>query len=301
MLFMTASPQHTDPALIERLRRQIKARGVLDIGADWQPLSGGRTNRTWRVEAQPGRFVVVKLYAPATDNPLFQNNPKVEGKMLTWLASHDIAPRRLDAFNTSDGPCLVYRYISGTNWKTGVAMAARSLYRVHHVDAPDGLPCAPDGSAALADQTRAILDRCTSNAARAAANLAPSGPPVAPSERGMLLHGDPVPGNMIVLEGDVHYIDWQCPAIGDPCNDLAIFLSPAMQITYRGHSLSPVEREAFLVSYPCADTVARYRVLAPWYHWRMLAYCLWRYERGDKQARSAAQAEQMFLRQASQY
>ena len=297
---MTALSHHNDPALIERLRWQIGTRGIVEFSGDWQPLSGGRTNRAWRVETQPGHFIVVKLYAPITDNPLFHNNPAVEGKMLTWLANHGIAPRIFDFFKTPDGPCLVYRYVAGTNWTTGVAMVGRSLYHLHHITAPDELPCAPDGSAALADQTQSILDRCTSAAARAAANLAPSGPPVAPSERQVLLHGDPVPGNIIVRGGDVHFIDWQCPAIGDPCNDLAIFLSPAMQITYRGHALSLLEKEAFLASYPCADTVARYRGLAPWYHWRMLAYCLWRHERGDKSARSAAHAEQVCLNHVPQ-
>jgi len=292
MLLMTASPQHSDPALIDRLRRQIHARGVVDIVGAWEPLSGGRTNQAWRVTTQSGTCAVVKLYAPATDNPLFHNNPVVEGQMLKWLTGHAIAPRILDFFETSDGSCLVYWYLTGTNWKKGVAMVAKSLNRVHRLRAPDGLPQAPDGSAALEDQTHAILERCSSNAARAAASLAPSGPQVAPSGRHMLLHGDPVPGNMVVLGENLHFIDWQCPAVGDPCDDLAIFLSPAMQLIYRGHALSPAERAAFLVSYPCADTAARYRALAPWYHWRMLAYCLWRHEQGDPGARYAAQAEQ---------
>ena len=27
-------------------------------------------------------------------------------------------------------------------------------------------------------------------------------------------------------------IDWQCPALGDPAEDIACFLSPAMQVIY---------------------------------------------------------------------
>ncbi len=288
---MTAIPQDHDPALLDRLYRQIVARGVVDIVGVWQPLSGGRTNRAWRVATRADTCAVVKLYAPTTNNPLFRNSPGVEGQMLKWLAGHGIAPRILDFFETADGPCLVYKYLPGTNWQKGVAMVARSLYRLHRLRALDDLPHAPDGSAALEDQTRAILGRCSTHAARAGASLAPSGQLVAPCGQRVLLHGDPVPGNMIVFGDSLHFIDWQCPAVGDPCNDLAIFLSPAMQLSYRGHVLSPTERAAFLASYPCAATAARYRALAPWYHWRMLAYCLWRHEQGDPDARLAVQAE----------
>ena len=103
---------------------------------------------------------------------------------------------------------------------------------------------------------------------------------VAPSGRRRLVHGDPVPGNIVTGPGRAALIDWQCPALGDPAADLAIFASPAMQQVYRGAPLSEAESAAFLAAYPDEETVARYRALRPWYHWRMAAYCLFRAERG---------------------
>ena len=96
---------------------------------------------------------------------------------------------------------------------------------------------------------------------------------------------------MIAQKGGLKLIDWQCPAIGDPCEDIAVFLSPAMQIIYRGTALSTAERNAFLRAYPDEATIQRYRQLEPWYHWRMAAYCLWKEARGDKHAARAYAAE----------
>ena len=289
---MTTQP---DQAMIDSLRAALASHGSVAVEGRWHPLSGGRTNRLWQVTAPGGAPVVVKLYTGDPGNPLFPNDPQVERHVLRHLQGQGIAPRLLDFAETPLGPCLIYDHVAGTNWAGGAAIAARALHRVHTAAPPANLRRSPDGSAALADQTRSILRLCSSHAARAAAALEPSCPSVAPSGQAALLHGDPVPGNMVVSGNTACLIDWQCPSIGDPCEDLAVFLSPAMQLAYRGHPLKPVERAAFLASYAWPGMADRYRALAPWYHWRMLAYCLWRHEQGDTQARIAAQAEQQAL------
>ncbi len=103
---------------------------------------------------------------------------------------------------------------------------------------------------------------------------------VPPSGKSVFLHGDVVPGNLIAGENDLFLIDWQCPGIGDPCEDIAIFLSPAMQRVYRGAPLNEAEFEMFFEGYGDASIKARYRALAPAYHWRMAAYCQWQSENG---------------------
>ena len=57
---------------------------------------------------------------------------------------------------------------------------------------------------------------------------------VAPVGHPCLIHGDTVPNNFIQSVDALVLIDWQCPALGDPVLDLAIFLSPAMQQIARG-------------------------------------------------------------------
>ncbi len=98
-------------------------------------------------------------------------------------------------------------------------------------------------------------------------------------------------GNILVAGKSLTLIDWQCPAIGDPCEDIALFLSPAMQHLYRGSPLSPGEEVEFLGAYAQPATVSRYQALRPWYGWRMAAYCLWRVENGSTDYEEALQLE----------
>ena len=94
-----------------------------------------------------------------------------------------------------------------------------------------------------------------------------------------------------MVPGGLTLIDWQCPASGDPTEDIATFLSPAMQRLYRGTILSEAEREAFLAAYPDPAIVARYRALKSVYRWRMAAHCLWKAERGASDYAGALRLE----------
>ena len=269
----------------------------------WTPLTGGRSNRLWRIAGAPtctGGALVLKLFAPADDNPLFRNDPDAEAALLCHLAPHGLAPMLLARANTPMGTCLLYEHVQGQPWRSGVASAAHLLGRLHDIPTPAGLPAAPDGSAALAAHTARILDACPTATARDARMLAPCRTAVPPSGRRSLLHGDPVPGNLIGRGARWRLIDWQCPATGDPCEDLALFLSPAMQAIYRGGPLTVAQREAFLAACPDRAAAARYRRLAPWYHWRMLAYCLWRAALGSPDAEAAVRAERAALDEAMQ-
>jgi len=241
-------------------------------------LAGGRTNRVWRLRG--GAYdLVLKLYASGGAMPLFANDPAREAACLAALSGSGLAPGLVAADPGGGPPWVLYRHLPGVGWMQGVGLVADLLARVHAAVPPPGLPKAPDGSAALARQTLEILSLCRSAPAAELRALAPRGE-VAPSGQARLLHGDPVPGNIMVQDGQATLIDWQCPALGDPVGDLAIFASPAMQHAYRGSPLDGAEKDEFLRAYPDRAAVERYRALAPWYHWRMAAYCLFRAERG---------------------
>lgn len=271
------------------VREALLRRGLTQPGTRWTKLLGGRSNQSWRVDAQE-QPIVVKLFAAGSDNPLFPNDPASEVSSLRHLEGTYLAPVWLDDFSTEAGYCVVYRHVPGETWQEGAAEIAALLHRVHGLIGPDHLRRVPDGSAELVRQTEAILFKCAPSDAEMLRKLQPARV-IPASGRQCLLHGDPVPGNIVGTPGNWRLIDWQCPALGDPCEDIALFLSPAMQLAYRGAPLSVGESQSFLAAYPDLEAIERYHSLAGFYHWRMAAYCLWLDSRGNCSAREGAEAE----------
>jgi tRNA A-37 threonylcarbamoyl transferase component Bud32 len=287
---VTTPPEST---YIQTLIQELASCDHIPSRAQWIRLHGGRTNHVWRVTGpEGGDPVVVKLYDKDADNPLFPNRPEDEARVLRALEGRGLAPRLLHHMVTRLGPCLIYSHLEGAAWRRDPKTAAALLHRVHRVTPPQGLRLPPDGSIALEQQIIAILGRL----GKSLADL-PNLPSqeIKPSGAACLLHGDPVPGNMIDCGERLMLIDWQCPAIGDPCEDIALFLSPAMQIAYRGEALSKTDESAFLSAYDDTETLCRYARLAPWYHARTLAYCLWQVEQGESAASDRAEAEHRAL------
>lgn len=233
----------------------------------WEALSGGRVNRLWRVGD-----TVVKLFQPNGESPLFPNDRQAETLALEALAGMGLAP-----ILTAQGPDWVaYRYVPGAIWRKDPRLVARTLTALHQ-RANLNLPAfrkGANGSAALLAQAKAIAALCNAKLPH------PPQDPSMPPGPACLIHGDAVPGNMIEAEDRLTLIDWQCPALGDATEDLATFLSPAMQWLYRGRVLDAADTASFLDACP-RPTADRYRHLAPLYHWRMAAHCLWKAEQGD--------------------
>ncbi|MDK3016914.1 phosphotransferase family protein [Pseudodonghicola flavimaris] len=258
------------PELIGELRQ----RGLI-VPGPVRMLSGGRSNLVWQVPGPVGALVL-KLYDPGAATPLFANDAGREVAALRALQRTGLAPELVA--ERVDGPLswVLYRHLPGAGWTAGAGQVARLLGHLHRQPRPD-LPAGPRGSAALVRQTRALLALCPEDGGLA--GLEPPGrvAEVAPA----LIHGDPVPGNIVLGPEGAALIDWQCPALGDPAADLAIFLSPAMQLIYRGAPLSPAEEAACLAAYPDRRVVARLNALLPWFHWRMAAYCQLQAGRGQ--------------------
>lgn len=256
---------------------------------DWVALPGGQTNRSWRV-AVNGATWVVKLFAGECGNPLFPNSPRDEAQMLRLLAPKGLAPALIDEIETPHGPCLIYAHAEGEPWCGDPALAARALSLLHRQHVPEGLRRLEGGSDGLIQQTEKIIARLPESNQKRLRALRPQGS-VAAEGQLALLHGDPVPGNMIVERARVTLIDWQCPAIGDPVEDLAIFLSPAMQQIYRGRPLSEAEKATFIDAYGDPDIRGRIAAFAPWHQWRMAAYCAWKAARGCPEYEAAGALE----------
>ncbi|MDX1781821.1 MAG: aminoglycoside phosphotransferase family protein [Thalassovita sp.] len=273
----------------EELATLLRQRYGMPTPDCWAALPGGQTNRSWRVVVA-GSAWVVKLFAGDTGNPLFPNDARDEARMLRLLSPTGLAPELIDEVVTSCGPCLIYRHVEGTAWHEDPATAAKALAELHRQDPPEGLRRLEPGSDRLTTQTEAIIARLPDRDRNNLLALLPEGSAASEGPT-VLLHGDPVPGNMIVERSRVTLIDWQCPAIGDPVEDLSIFMSPAMQLIYRGRPLSKAEKTAFIDAYGDPDIRGRIEHLAPWHHWRMAAYCTWKVLQGQQEYKAAGELE----------
>ncbi|WP_371808978.1 phosphotransferase [Ruegeria sp. HKCCD7255] len=257
---------------------QLRARGLVDEGVRFEMFYGGRTNQVWKVLGK-GSDTVLKLYKTDFQNPMFRNDAQLEAACLQALSTSGFVPELRATGRFENDNWVYYDHAAGTPWEQDPEPVAELLQKLHNLSPKVAAPKGRNGSAALAAQTRAILRLCRSEQSTHIARQEPKGE-IAPTPLPVLIHGDPVPGNILVAPAGLTLIDWQCPSLGDPSEDLALFLSPAMQHLYRGAALTQVEVARFLTAYADPHIIARYKALKPWYAWRMAAYCLWRIETG---------------------
>lgn len=273
------------------LEPQLLRAGWIEAGQLWQPLPGGQTNQLWRVGS-----TVVKRFSGADGNPVFPNDPAQEASILNHLAGTGLAPRFRGLTSVNGVQYLLYDHVPGHPWQTGAAQVGALLRHLHTMACPSALRDLAGGSGAVLRQVRAYLPDLPADLARMLAAHQPSGH-VPPSGMRVLLHGDTVPGNILCDGQTLCLIDWQCPAQGDPVEDLALFLSPAMQLVYRGRPLSMAEQADFLTGYGNPNILPRLQAMRPWHHWAMAAYCAWKSTRGAENYARAMQLELAALQQ----
>lgn len=289
---LTFSTEQLEPDGLQHALALIwQEEGHVPKHAMWSRLVGGRSNPVWRITSEVmARDLVCKLYNEAAATPLFANDGTREALVLKHLADTGIAPEFVAFLDSALGASVLYQHIVGMPWSRGVEDVAKLMARLHQIEPPDGLPETITSPVTLIAETCAMADTI-------GAKLAPP-PSVSddlPAATRRFLHGDIVPGNIVVTEKGLRLIDWQCPVVGDPAADIAIFLSPAMQVLYGNRPLSSEEQSMFLKSYVDAGGdavgVARYEALAPLFHWRMASYCDWKTAHGDGAYQNVAALE----------
>lgn len=239
--------------------------------AVWVPLAGGRTNRLWRV----GAFTVKRFDLDAA-SPLFPNDPLAEARALALFAPLGLAPR----LRAAGRDWLIYDHIEGEGLRGDPAPVAVMLHRLHGCGVEAGFRLSPNGSAAVLADAARIHPMAG----------APADPGIGPV-RAVPIHADAVAGNVLVTPAGARLIDWQCPAMGDPAEDICTFLSPAMTWLYTGQPMTAERAEAFLAAYPDQAMAARARALRPLYGWRIAAHCAWKAARGDADYAQALKLE----------
>lgn len=281
---------HTPPSDLVQAVLDAK---VVQPDQDWILLMGGRTNHVWRVGS-----AVVKLYVGERTSPLFPNESLSEIRVLRELSHSSLTAEFLASGRTESGEYCVYGYIPGRGWVKDAGRVGGMMRQLHSVRPVAGIREIEGGAATLVEQTLEMLNQCSETLRTDLETLRPSSrmlPPVGAAELRMT-HGDIVPANIIESEGSLRLIDWQCPAVAEPSFDIAIFMSPAMQQLYRGTPLSEKEVKEFWTGYGDGRVQRRYQALAPWFHWRMAAYCAWQVSRGNMDYGAALVAEVNVLR-----
>ena len=94
------------------VQSHLAAAGLIPFGGRLTPLSGGRTNRLWRV-GTPNGSLAVKLYTEGRDNPLFPNDPAAEVLLLKHLSGTGLAPKFHASIETPMGVILLYSHVDG--------------------------------------------------------------------------------------------------------------------------------------------------------------------------------------------
>ena len=275
-------------------------------------LTGGYHNEVWKVPSGSGHLIE-KIYNEdrSEPNPMYPNRARAEAKALRELAGTGLAPNFV-AYHRGgvDGrPRLVYEFVTGKGWASGTADVADLLGRVHRHEVRGRfrrLPASPGAALTHADSMVAATPRVGSGDLRA---LRPSFGGLASrrlTPRLSLVHTDCGPGNLIRSSRGLLLIDWQCPGIGDPVEDVACFLSPAMMLLYEQRPHGEAARQGFLDAYPDRGVVDRYLALGAAWHYRIAAYCIFRADRlrvtqpdVSERYRRALDAEMQLLRGVS--
>lgn len=235
---------------------------------------------------------------------MYPNLADHEATALAVLGPRGLAPQLV----RQEPAVLTYRFVPGTMWRSGVADVASLLRAIHAGPTPRGLR----HLCASAEQARAHGDEMVAAASvKAAAELREVRPTVASSavvRRRSLVHTDCGPGNLVRSRRGLVLIDWQCPGLGDPVEDIACFVSPAMMILYQQKPHSARVMGQFVAAYGESvqgrATVARYHRDAAAWHYRIGGYCLWRADRLARRLpdiaaryRRALAAEVAFIRE----
>ncbi len=283
---MYSSRADVDP-VTSTLQACLLRNGLTGARAYWTAMPGGRTNRVWHIGTD-GADLICKLFLPGRGTPLFPNSHLDETTALVALAHSGVAPDHLATLDTCVGPCVVYAACEGPSWTKGARQVGALLRRLHVLPSPVGLrrvAIAPGSILRTADAIMRQIPEIPALSRRRPATTA------IPDAAASFLHGDPVPGNIVMTPRGAVLIDWQCPAWGDPIHDIALFLSPAMQVLDLGAPLDATERAAFWCGYGDSGVQTRFARAEPALSWRMAVYCAWRMHHGHLDYEPALAAE----------
>jgi len=265
--------------------------------SDLKLLTGGFWNQVYRLQVGEA-LLVIKQFFKGVTNPMFPVMPDTEAAALRYLQGSACAPEPIAYLpQTPAGDILLYGYVAGVPWKFDPQSAEKCtkdvadvLARVHRLPIDAN---AKNDFRLLAQSPRDLYVRSLSMLSEC--DQALLGPlehlkqtladcPLTIACAPVLVHTDCGPGNIIVSDAGPCLIDWQCPGLGDPLQDVLTFASPAMQILYHCEPLGEESIQHFFKSYFQAHGAgsdvdamkARLPSVQVYHHFRFAAYCAYR-------------------------
>ena len=254
---------------------RLAVEGILPPGPvpEVSVMAGGYWNLVLRLRVEAQDWVV-KVFDSRPERRLFPILPDSEARAMESLAGLAIAPEPVGYLPCrNDQPAiLVYRFHAGQPWQEGTDKVA-ALLRRQHALRPEGFRLLATAPADLLAQGDWLIRHLEDEFYAARLQAARPRSQTVPLERLALVHTDAGPGNLIEGPAGLRLIDWQCPGIGDPAEDLYSFLAPCFQILFQHEPLTERERVAFFAASGDGDVAARLHAMWPYYSYRMLAYC----------------------------
>jgi hypothetical protein len=256
----------------------VESKGLAERPFSVSRLKGGAWNDVFRIRSDKAD-IVIKRFVNMPEGSLFPNLPHGEALALERLSGLAVAPEPVAFYpETEWGAALVYQFHPGKSWDGNVLPVAQLQKRKLGVDT-SGFREVPIDCEGILAQGDALFARCENDhRVEAFRKYRPKARAFAPLGRRVLIHTDVGPTNLIDGPQGVRLIDWQCPAAGDPAEDVASFLAPALQILSFRAPLSLAERMAFLAEYADPAMQERLAVLEPCYVYRMAGYSCLRYQ-----------------------
>ncbi|MEM7116187.1 MAG: aminoglycoside phosphotransferase family protein [Chloroflexota bacterium] len=246
-------------------------------------LKGGYWNDVFRVRGD-GFDWVAKVFRTGWSETLYPIMPDAEAKALEVLGGETaVSPTSIAYFPKTETAraVLIYEFWPGSPWERGVVRVADLLKRLHAIEVvPDlancfrPMPTNPEGIMQQGDRLLDVIpDDVQGQRIRRLRPAIMDGGEGMRVKRPFVIHTDFGPANMIDGPKGLRIIDWQCPGLGDPVEDVWSFLSPALNILFQHASLTPEEKECFLQAYGGDGIRERLAYLTRYFSYRMMAYC----------------------------
>ena len=242
-----------------------------------KPLTGGYWNAVYRLQGE-AFDLVLKQFADSAPGGLFPVLPAAEARALEQLQGTGVAPLYHSYWpQAPGGAVLLYEFVPGHMWQGDMVATAKLFKRLHSATVAGPFRQLTTQPVPLLQQADDILGGYLVQAlGRQLADLRPDDRQLDAIDP-VLVHTDSGPGNIIQSGQQVTFIDFQCPGLGDACEDLVCFLSPGIHYLYGLPALSCVQEQTYLQAYGDTQVLARLPHIRPYYSYRLAAYFVMRY------------------------